>query len=118
MLYIKLFKIFENNMVDRKIQLLKDLSVDLEDAGCEVTICNGCNLGENIFSNSKIYIFISNKNIKNIKKLINCEYIKEFEETLKSFVFKCNKDWISGLFREDKVFFSVNKRDNIGNYLL
>jgi hypothetical protein len=95
---IKTYKLFES-MVDEKIQLLEDLSLELKDAGLQVEIFNGTNTHLirdpriHIHTNSrytqdyKKYIIMSIKDDNNLfnADLYYTDTIQDFIETLKSY---------------------------------
>lgn len=97
MKYLNTYKLFES-LVDKKIQLLKDLALDLEDIGLEVDIINGSKKiwQSTIRMKNSHYIDISWDDNKYIimlivddgnitKKLYESDIISYFEETLRSF---------------------------------
>jgi len=94
MKYLKKYKLFES-LVDKKIQLLKDLALDLQDAGLQVEVINGSHsyllrdprLSTRWSSDHKIFIVmkITDENERFDTDLYNTEIIDEFKETLKSY---------------------------------
>lgn len=86
MKYLQVYKIYES-LVDKKIQLLKDLVVDLQDDGLIVNVINGC---ESFRLDYKkfIIIYITDFNKLFDRDLIQSKNIIEFNETLKSFGMK------------------------------
>ena len=88
MKYLSTYKLFESK-VDDKIQLLKDLAIELQDAGLEVEVTNGFGSGRysSHLPEYKNYIFMSVKDINNkfSTDLFNTDIIDEFKETLKSY---------------------------------
>lgn len=76
---IKTFKLFESSIVDRKVELLNDLSMELQDIGLEVKIWKqGKFIILSIRDNNDV---ISNFDIE----LHNTTEIKEFENRLTSY---------------------------------
>lgn len=94
MKYLKKYKLFES-LVDKKIQLLKDLSLELQDAGLQVEVINGSHsyllrdprLSTRWSSDHKIFIVmkITDDNERFDTDLYNTEIIDDFKETLKSY---------------------------------
>lgn len=95
---IKTYKLFES-MVDKKIQLLEDLSLELKDAGLQVEIFNGTNT--HLIRDPRISIHTNSRYTQDYKKyiimritddnnLFNADLyytdtIQDFIETLKSY---------------------------------
>ena len=94
MKYLKKYKLFES-LVDKKIQLLKDLALELEDSGLQVEVINGSHsyllrdprLSTRWSSDHKTFIVmkITDDNERFDTDLYNTEIIDEFKETLKSY---------------------------------
>ena len=98
MKYLKKYKLFES-LVDKKIQLLKDLSLELQDAGLQVEVVNGSHSyllrdpRVSIHTNSRytddykkfIIVKITDDNEIFDTDLFRVEIIDEFKETLKSY---------------------------------
>lgn len=98
MKYLKKYKLFES-MVDKKIQLLEDLSLELKDAGLQVEIFNGTNT--HLIRDPRISIHTNSRYTQDYKKyiimritddnnLFNADLyytdtIQDFIETLKSY---------------------------------
>jgi hypothetical protein len=83
MIHLIEYKLFEKRetFVSKKIQLLKDLALDLEDEGLIVNVNSGINDDKNY-----IYLSIySNNWDSNMPPLFDSEIIKDFKETLKSY---------------------------------
>lgn len=107
MKYLKSYKVFEKRetMVDKKIQLLKDIALDLEDLGFDVFVMNGSSReaqdlkrrGHITYTSDitkKILLRIEdNKGLvyklqdkdRFISRISGLPIIKEFEETLRSY---------------------------------
>jgi hypothetical protein len=95
MKYLNTYKIFEATLVDKKIQLLRDLALELQDIGLQVEVINGSHSHllrddsrtrkwsglDNIF----IVMRITDDNKKFDTDLYNTEIIDDFKETLKSY---------------------------------
>jgi hypothetical protein len=88
MKHIKTYKIFESK-VDDKIQLLKDLTIELQDVGLEVEVTKGFGSDrlQRFLAEYKNYIFMSVRDTNNKfnTDLFNTNIIDEFKETLKSY---------------------------------
>jgi hypothetical protein len=98
MKYLKKYKLFES-LVDKKIQLLKDLALELEDAGLQVEVINGSHsyllrdprvsihTGSRYTDDYKNFIImkVTDDNERFDTDLYNTEIIDEFKETLKSY---------------------------------
>lgn len=98
MKYLESYKIFES-LVDKKIQLLKDLSLELEDAGLQVEVVNGSH--SHLLRDPRVSIHTGSRYTDDYKKFIivkvtddnevfdtdlfRTEIIDEFKETLKSY---------------------------------
>lgn len=98
MKYLNSYKLFES-LVDKKIQLLKDLSLELEDAGLQVEIVNGSH--SHLLRDPRVSIHTGSRYTDDYKKFIimrvtddnerfdtdlyNTEIINDFKETLKSY---------------------------------
>ena len=98
MKHLKTYKIFES-LVDKKIQLLKDLSIDLQDAGLQVEVINGAH--SYLLRDPRITIHTGSRYTDDFKKFIimritdddnkfNADLyftdtIQDFIETLKSY---------------------------------
>lgn len=98
MKHLKTYKIFES-LVDKKIQLLKDLSIDLQDAGLQVEVINGSH--SYLLRDPRISIHTGSRYTDDFKKFIimritdddnkfNADLyftdtIQDFIETLKSY---------------------------------
>lgn len=98
MKYLNSYQLFES-LVDKKIQLLKDLSLELEDAGLQVEIVNGSH--SHLLRDPRVSIHTGSRYTEDYKKFIimkvtddnerfdtdlyNTEIINEFKETLKSY---------------------------------
>jgi hypothetical protein len=88
MKYLKTYKIFEATLVDKKIQLLKDLALELQDIGLQVEVVNG-SAGTRFFAPGYLGKFIvmtvTDANGRFDTDLYNTEIIDDFKETLKSY---------------------------------
>jgi hypothetical protein len=98
MKYLKKYKLFES-LIDKKIQLLKDLALELEDAGLQVEVINGgfwwllrdprvsIHTGSRYTDDYKKFIImkVTDDNERFDTDLYNTEIIDEFKETLKSY---------------------------------
>jgi cell division protein FtsI/penicillin-binding protein 2 len=90
MKYLEKYKLFES-LVDKKIQLLKDLSLELQDAGLQVEVTNGSNSVSrytddyHIKDKKFIIMRVTDDNERFDTDLYNTEIIDEFKETLKSY---------------------------------
>lgn len=81
---IKYFQAFES-LVDKKIQLLRDICLDLQDAGLEVEVKNGSYTIQDYTNRKSIIIDITDINKKFGGNLYDSEIIKDFIETLMSY---------------------------------
>ena len=98
MKHIKTYQLFESK-VDDKIQLLKDLVLELQDAGLQVEVINGSHsyllrdprvsihTGSRYTNDYKNFIIVTITDINNRfnTDLFNTDIIDEFKETLKSY---------------------------------
>lgn len=110
MIKILAYSLFESRvtLVDRKIQILKDLVVDLEDGGLTAEIWK---------ENKKIVLLISDDAwISNISDdnyydshLLDLEIISDFEETLKSY----GMNFRHKFGGQDKVWYEFDKWSNM-----
>lgn len=101
MKYLKKYKLFES-LVDKKIELLEDLALELKDAGLQVEIINGSHL--HLLRDPRLHIHTNSRYADDYKKFIimrvtddnekfNADLyytntIREFIETLKSYGMK------------------------------
>jgi len=98
MKYLKKYKLFES-LVDKKIQLLKDLALDLQDAGLQVEVINGSHsyllrdprvsihTGSRYTDDYKKFIImkVTDDNNRFNADLYFTDTIQDFIETLKSY---------------------------------
>jgi hypothetical protein len=86
MKYLKKYKLFES-LVDKKIQLLKDLALELQDAGLQVEVVNGSKITDMSYYDNKNFIVmkVTDDNNRYNADLYFTDTIQDFIETLKSY---------------------------------
>lgn len=124
MKYLNTYKLFES-LVDRKVQLLKDISLYLQDFGLKIEVINvnsrssfsGWNY-QIYYPNDKDFITMLVEDIDNkidgtCSDFFDSDIIKDFEEDLKSYGinFRSKTGGTRGVYQE-------NSRDRLVNYLV
>ena len=106
------YSLFEKRvtLVDRKIQILKDLVIDLEDIGLEIDIWKENKNITLLISDSPEmdYSILSRTNYYD-EHLYDSEIISDFEETLKSYGMNFRYKYGGG----DRVYYEFDKWSNM-----
>lgn len=93
---------YKVSIVDKKIELLNDLSLELKDIGLEIDIWKE---GRDIILHISDELGPGLLDYYNGEELYNAEFIKDFEETLKSY----NMNFRSKTGSSDRVYYKFDK---------